>query len=346
MVNDNETPNLPAQIADAVTSIPRALIPSAVRALDRLVGAAVDIPVAWFEQQSAKINAKTESYKLVEASIAAAVASGAGTDPDMVQRAMNTLVRKEYRKQLNREAVAAAMVEDLRDSAGSSSDTVSTPPASLDEDWLNVFERFAEDASSDRLQGLWGRVLAGEVRKPGKFSTRTLRFLSEFSQADALIFEEFTKDVFGPAAPKALVIPAERKDIRPLMDLEASGLIQGASGLGLQRTINLDQNGNGFVVEGDLCLVFRGEPNSYITQEIIPLTALGQELLALVVSRKPFDCAKAVAFALRVPEIYECYIGVRVAEGSSDQYNLKHVLWLQESDQTRIFEGDVNPTPE
>ncbi len=249
-MNDNGATNLPAQIADAFSSVAKAMIPGMVKALDRLVGAAIDVPVAKLEQKKAKIDAQTESYRIVEAAIAQAVVEQAGGDPETAKRALEVLVRKEYRKQTNREAVAAAMVENMREQ-GPSPDAVKAelPPAELDEDWLNVFERFAEDASSERLQGLWGRVLAGEVRRPGRFSTRTLRFLSEFSQADALTFEAFAKSAFGDAAPKELVSPPGRKDIRELIYLEAHGLIQGVSSMGLNRTIRLNEDGFGFVFE-------------------------------------------------------------------------------------------------
>lgn len=52
-----------------------------VKALDRLLGSAVDIPVAWLAQKKAKIDAQTESYQLVEASIAQATALEAA-DPE------------------------------------------------------------------------------------------------------------------------------------------------------------------------------------------------------------------------------------------------------------------------
>src|SRR5262245_25033609 len=114
MSQDESHSNLPAQIADAIAGFPKALIPSSLKALDRLMGAAVDIPVAKLAQQKAKIDAQTEAYKLVEGAIAKAAASEAGADAETVGRAVEVLVRKSYRKQVNRDAVATAMLEDLR----------------------------------------------------------------------------------------------------------------------------------------------------------------------------------------------------------------------------------------
>src|SRR4051812_14383558 len=112
-MSDSKQPsNLPAQIAAAVDSITSAMVPNVIKALDRLLGAAVGIPEAWLAQRKAMIDAQTEAYRLVETAVANAAASTAVDDHETVQRAVNVLVRKSYRKQVNREAVAAAMIED------------------------------------------------------------------------------------------------------------------------------------------------------------------------------------------------------------------------------------------
>lgn len=338
---ESESKDLPARIADALISIPKGLTPGVIKALDRLVGAAFDIPTAWLAQKKSKIDAQTESYRVVEASIAQAAALGAGSDPETAQRAMNVLIRKEYRKQINREAVASAMVEEICEKSteleGGSNPIIIKD---LDDDWLNIFEKYAEDASSERLQGLWGRVLAGEIRRPGRFSTRTLRFLSEFSQADALTFETFAKCAFGDAAPKSLAIPSEQKDIRNLIYLESNGLIQGSSGLGLQRNIKFNEDGFAFIGELDLFIVFKGEPNSKITHEAIALTPLGQELLCLVPSRNPRDAARSVALAVREDKIHEAYLMIRAEENG--RLEKMEVFWIKEDPNAPTIDGKID----
>ncbi len=149
----------------------RLLYPASVKALDRLIGAAVDIPVAWLAQKKARVDAQTEAYVIVEKAIAKAASTDVAADKATVQRAVDVLVRKEYRRQNNREAVSIAMLNDMRSANDHPQPTDDEPDASpageVDEDWLNVFERYAEDASTERMQNLWGRVLAGEIRKPG-----------------------------------------------------------------------------------------------------------------------------------------------------------------------------------
>lgn len=305
-------------------SVPHALIPASIKALDRLIGSAVDIPVAWLAQKKAKIDAQTEAFKLVEASIAKAAAGQVGADQATIERAVDVLVRKAYRKQTNREAVAAAMVEDLRVQPEQPDAATAPPPQSvIDDDWLNVFERYAEDASTERMQKLWGRVLAGEVRKPGQYSMRTLRFLSEFSQADGLTFSTFCSSAFGDTAPNKLVRPTDMADIRGLIYLESAGLIQGSGGLPLTLTLNIDPQGNGHLREGNLVLMLKTKPSTPIRIEVVTLTPLGQELMTLLPQRDVRAAARRYAEAIKTPDIESAYLAVI----NQDRVFPMEILW-------------------
>jgi hypothetical protein len=43
---------------------------------------------------------------------------------------------------------------------------------------MNLFVSYAERASSEDLQDVLARILAGEIRRPGSFSLRTMQFMS------------------------------------------------------------------------------------------------------------------------------------------------------------------------
>jgi hypothetical protein len=314
--------SLPAWIA----GIPSALVPSSLKALDRLLGAVVDYPVALIKRETAKIDAQTKAFEIVELAIAKSAGESAGTDVETVGRALKVLVRKTYRKQSNREAVAAEAVSELKTDppVGTEAPNPTEPP---NEDWLNVFERFAEDASTERMQGLWGRVLAGEIRRPGRFSLRTLRFLSEFSQSDAELFAELSQYAVGQLLLKALVKPEGQKDIRHLMQLEAAGLISDASGLGLTLTTTFDATGHVFIAEENLRLVFRGEPNTSVILSCLSLTPLGVEVMSLIPNRDTRSAMRAVAQAARSSQITAAFIG---HQANPSHVNLIEELWLDE----------------
>ena len=300
--------NLPPTLAGQIAGIPAALVPATLKALDRLIAGAVDVPVAWLAQQKAKIDAQTEAYKAVEAGIAGAAASLAAADPEVVNRAVDVLVRKAYRKQMNREAVGAAAVDELKSCTEPDDATVGIEVPEPDEEWLNVFERYAEEASTERMQKLWGRVLAGELRKRGSFSMRSLRFLSEFSQADAVLFANFCENVFGECVPMSLVKPDADADIRDLLSLKAADLIEGAES-GLQLTLTFDEHGFAWLREGKLLLLFTGAPGEKIVVRSYTLTPIGRELIGLL-DRDVRACARKIANAIRTPQIKAAHLAI------------------------------------
>jgi hypothetical protein len=330
-MSDSPSNELSPALGNALGGVPKALVPSTLKALDRLVGGAIDIPAAWLAQKKAKIDAQTEAFKAVETAIAKAAATEAGADPEIVSRAVEVLVRKSYREQRNREAVAAATVKELAaaKAPGEPKEEPKEPPPPPDEEWLNVFEQYAERASTERTQRLWGRVLAGEIRRPGHYSMRTLRFLSEFSQQDAVKFAEFAQSAFGDCAPMELVKAPEDRDIRPLAHLEAAGLIHGATiAGGLELTLTLSDSGLGVLSEGNLGIILRGEPKSKITDRVAGLTPLGQELLSLV-ERNKLDVAERVARTFeKQSNLHEAHLGAYL----SGQWHTIRVVWSKEAE--------------
>ena len=57
-----------------------------------------------------------------------------------------------------------------------------------DHDWAARFFNEAQDVSSEDMQALWARVLAGEVERPGSTSLRTLGVLKDLDREAARIF--------------------------------------------------------------------------------------------------------------------------------------------------------------
>lgn len=328
MNSSDDGDNLPAPITAALSGIPAAFVPASLKAIDRLIGAAVDIPVAWLAYQKAKIESKTDAFRTVDGAITKAAASKAELTPEFADRALEHLVRGSYRRLTNKESVSRAMLEELKDDpvlAEPSPAEEALPQPIIEDDWLNVFERYAEDASTERMQKLWGRVLAGEVRNPGKFGMRTLRFLSEFSQADALEFSSICQSSFGGIIPKSLV-KSDSGDMTPLLNMEAAGLLQGASGMGLTLTLTHDNVGNCFLLERPLAVMFKGRPGDQLVLDVIGLTPLGQELITLLPGRVARDAARVVGLSFKKPEIKAAFIMSVVGENMA---NSMEVLWQE-----------------
>ena len=58
-----------------------------------------------------------------------------------------------------------------------------------DHDWTARFFNDVQDVSSEEMQQLWGKILAGEVESPGSTSLRTLSILKNLDQSTANTFQ-------------------------------------------------------------------------------------------------------------------------------------------------------------
>jgi hypothetical protein len=114
----------------------------------------------------------------------------------------------EKRKLENRAAATQAALEDLRRS----------PPrddaqSEIEDDWLNYFARLIEDKSSEELQTLFGKILSGEIKRPGSFSLTTMQTLALISKRDAELFPTYCLLLSGAhlcrlKPPKMNILPS------------------------------------------------------------------------------------------------------------------------------------------
>lgn len=63
--------------------------------------------------------------------------------------------------------------------------------------WLTKFQKYAGDIRDEEVMELWGKILAGEVCKPGSFSLKTLDILSTLDERDAKIFQKLAPYVIN-----------------------------------------------------------------------------------------------------------------------------------------------------
>ena len=57
----------------------------------------------------------------------------------------------------------------------------------VEKDWMTRFLNIAEEVSDVDMQEIWGRVLAGEIKKPISYSLRTLEVLRHLSKEEAAL---------------------------------------------------------------------------------------------------------------------------------------------------------------
>ena len=67
------------------------------------------------------------------------------------------------------------------------------PDAEPDHDWTARFFNYIQDISSEAIQFLWGKVLAGEIERPGSTSIRSLSILRNLDQRTAALFRNLSR---------------------------------------------------------------------------------------------------------------------------------------------------------
>jgi len=130
--------------------------------------------------QEEKINAKTKEITSIAAAKAQSNELTAVAAQSLDERIKNKECVNKRRRQINLESVIEKAINNQIDPETNSD---------IDPDWLTKFVEHAEEANSDRMRDLWGKILAGEISKPGKFSVKCLETIQKMTQKEACIFQ-------------------------------------------------------------------------------------------------------------------------------------------------------------
>jgi uncharacterized repeat protein (TIGR03899 family) len=109
---------------------------------------------------------------------------------DIEQRIIMRVAFQQAKKQSNVEQVVQHAADELK----SEQEVTDEKP---DSDWVTRFFNISEDISADHMQILWGKILAGEIKKPGSYSLRTLELLKNINQEEAELFVRACKIAFA-----------------------------------------------------------------------------------------------------------------------------------------------------
>jgi hypothetical protein len=151
------------------------------------------------------------------------------------QRTEDRLLFQHEQEQLRIENTLTYAAEELR------SET-SVPTEKPSDDFVNRFFEYDRGISSERMQQLWGRLLAKEIMSPGTYSLKTLDIVRNLTKKDAEAFEEVTaisftqssKNVFLPRVDYYNWLLKDRGLTESaLLSLADLGLLHSSSTLGV-----------------------------------------------------------------------------------------------------------------
>ena len=132
---------------------------------------------------------------------------------------------QEEKRQRNLESVVRQSATELDDK--------SVPDEEPDHDWTARFFADVQDVSSEDLQLLWAKILAGQVERPGSTSIRTLGVLRSMTHRDAEYFRQFCAFTWFIEGARPLIFELEDEiyqrngvNYGRLIHLESLGLIK------------------------------------------------------------------------------------------------------------------------
>ncbi|MCK4784845.1 MAG: DUF2806 domain-containing protein [Desulfobacteraceae bacterium] len=200
---------------------------------------------------------------------------------ELRRRALVRFVGEETKKQSNMESITGKATCLLNEDA---------EPQHMDNDWISNFFDNCRLISNEEMQTLWAKVLAGEANSPGKYSKRTVNFLSAIDKADATMFTALCRFVWfiGDYVP---LIFNESDDIyqkygisfNSLMHLDEVGFINFQHITGFKKA-GLEKRGIVLYYKKPVCLEFDKERDNELNIGRVILTKVGQELASIAES--------------------------------------------------------------
>lgn len=174
---------------------------------------------------------------------------------------------QETKRQRNLRAITEQAVEQLDESVSDEN---------LDPDWIARFFSYAQDVTRQEMQALWGRLLAGEVARPGSYSLSTLEVIRNMSQVDAQDFHRLAAFFVADAVyQKSQKLASEGFSLDKLHGLEELGLIRTSFGL-IKQFHN--RSGEGFATTIPL-IIRRGWALHVGGRKAVPFVTLDSYLL-------------------------------------------------------------------
>lgn len=199
---------------------------------------------------------------------------------ELYERTCSRLLHQEMKKQENIENIINSAKDILEKEQ---EDSIS--PKDVNEDWLMRFFNSVQDISDEKMQLLWGKILAGEVKQPNSFSLRSLDAMTKMSKGEAQLFEKLSSYIINFSGTYAILNDDDlnKKYSIPygqILALDECGIIDSSAMMSINFKIN--QRENGKIVYNSQLLIASAKDERIISVQIFKLTRIGIELLKIV----------------------------------------------------------------
>lgn len=190
-MENNETGlnTLTDTIETVITGVPAPVRKNFIKAFGQLCTAAVDIPVAWLEGKSAEIRTTTEARLQIIRKQGDVISEQIEVPKEYISKASSKFASKVIKEQLNLDQITLNAATELANNK--EVDCKEIEVEDISEDWLNEFENLARLKSSEDMKLVFGKILSSEITKPGSFSIKTIKLISQLDNQAAKLFQIF-----------------------------------------------------------------------------------------------------------------------------------------------------------
>ncbi len=215
------------------------------------------------------------------------------TTHDGVERIEPTLVVSDAIEYGTRAAANAAARSEINASKAIlfaeeqlANDMQSPPTRDIDEDWLFMWREYAGKVSTEDLQRLWGSVLAGEIKAPGRYSIRTLEVLKTLSKPEAEMISRLASYVIAERVTRSQSAYLDSKGLNfsTLLELQELGVISGVEAIGVNSTFKSvveEKFVKAFISHNKALIVEHDDPTRTLKFEVYILTTVGRQIIGL-----------------------------------------------------------------
>lgn len=198
---------------------------------------------------------------------------------------------------VTRKSDTAAMAENARREINSSKailyaeeqlagDSQEPPSREVEDDWLFTWREYSGRIAAEDLQRLWGSVLAGEVKSPGKYSMRTLELLKTLSKAEAEEISRLARYSIDGRIARSQKGYLETMGIKfgLLLRMQQMGIVSGVEAIGLNVTYKTSIEGKfikPLLSNGKVLIVENDDAAKTLTLDVYMLTEVGKQILGL-----------------------------------------------------------------
>lgn len=213
--------------------------------------------------------------------VAGALSARERTPEELMARASTRIQYEAIQQQNNIESVLQIAEAELKNDSHVSEEQV-------DEDWITRLFNIVKDVSSEEMQFIWGKILAGEIKEPNSFSLRTLETIRNLSRKDAETFQkilpliiEHNETYFMTSDEKIF----NEFDIqyRDILLLGECGLLNDSSMLSLNIYLPSEKATNFFTTKNLMIIKNPTERDvEKISIALHPLSSAGKELFKIL----------------------------------------------------------------